>query len=140
MSFNPILTFDPMFKPEPPLSSPKNIGGPVRFPPMAVQVQDEGGRVATLFPDGVVETYDGYSARRAAAAIWSGLVLFPGINHQGTNTGTVTIKPSWSFFVGDNQKPLVTVYNDGTVGYAWHYRPDPIAKELWETLAATYPK
>lgn len=137
MSFNPLLTFDPMFKPEPP-SSIQDVVEPVMYPPMPVQ--DEGGRVATLFPDGVVETYDGYSARRAAAAIWSGLVLFPGINHQGTNTGSVTIKPSWSFFVGTNRKPLVTIYNDGSVGYAWHYRPDPIAKELWETLAATYPK
>ena len=95
-------------------------------------------RLFTLFPDGVIETHDGYNVKVATKLMWS--LLEPPICSVNNTLYAKAFTPSLSFFVDPAKGgALVTVFPDKTVQYRPGFSPSPLAREFWETLAATYP-
>ena len=85
---------------------------------------DSGTQViARIYHNGIVETHQGYSPELVAERI------------------LCAVRADWdslSFFSKDGVS-LVTLYRDGRVVYRDDYKPDAIARELWETLGRVVP-
>jgi hypothetical protein len=76
--------------------------------------------VARLFPEGVVETYQGYDPAKVARGIWA------------------TVDPKSDtlvFFPNEHGEGLVTFNRDGRAVYRKDYTPDPVARMLWTCIA-----
>jgi len=86
--------------------------------------RNDGKVIVQVYPDGVVETRQGYDAELVARKVW-----------QPVTPKTVTL----SFFPNDTGEALVAFNRDGRAVYRKGYTPDPVARELWECIAEMDP-
>lgn len=80
-----------------------------------------------IYRDGVLEVFPSYDPKIVAESLW-----------RRTDSDAVAIQ----FFPDDHGlNPLVSIRRqDGAITYRKGYTPDPVARELWETISRLHPQ
>lgn len=134
-SLNPLLASDPLFNPQAPVRDLVVQDEVSSLAPLKVMAYDQEIRhilIATLYPDGIVETHQDYTPKRAARALFRALEMNVPTER---NLYDAAVQSGVSFFVHPTKGPLVTLFQNGTIKYREGFKPDPIAQALWECLS-----
>jgi hypothetical protein len=95
-----------------------------------LEIAENRDIIARVYSSGVIETYQGYSAKNVAKGVWD--TFKPPSNRY-------PMVPSLVLFPDEHGTGLVMFNRNGKPTYREDYTPDPVARELWEAIAKEDP-